>query len=78
MGVRVSGLNVVEIEEMILSKNGRDKFRTYRVKFKEIGKGRDGGFGDPKTCKMSLRDPNQAGSKLRKRAVIISVREVKY
>ena len=47
------------------------------MKFREIGTGRDGGMGDPKTCKMSLGDPNQASSKLRKRAVVISVREVK-
>ena len=61
-----------------MSKNGRDKSRTYRVRFREIGKGRDGGYGDVKSCKMNLRKPNDAGSKLRKRAVIISVREVKH
>jgi hypothetical protein len=58
--------------------NGKSNGHTYRVRFREIGVGRNGGLGDPKTCKMTLNDPNQADKKLRKRAVIISVRAIKH
>jgi len=61
----------------VLSKNGRDRIRTYRVRFRETGRGRDGGLGDVKSCKMSLRTPNQASGKLRKRGIVVSVREIK-
>lgn len=60
-----------------MGKNGKNKTRVFRVRFREIGKGRDGGLGDTQACKLSLRNPNDASTKLRKRAVIISVREVK-
>jgi len=60
-----------------MGKNGGVKIRVFRVRFREIGKGRDGGFGDVKSCKLSLRNPDDASNKLRRRAVIISVREVK-
>jgi hypothetical protein len=68
---------MLSVARIVMSKNGRDRIRTYRVRFRELGKGRDGGLGDVKSCKMSLRQPNQASGKLKKRATVISVREIK-
>ena len=50
------------------------KKRKIRVRFREIGKGRDGGLGDVKSFISSSK---QAQKKLRKNAIIVSVREVK-
>lgn len=47
----------------------------FRVRFKEPNKGRDGGYGPTKSFKTTARDQNSAAKKLRKRAVIISVRK---
>ena len=49
-------------------RNENVKERKFRVRFKEIGCGRDGGNGHVKSSQTT---------KLRKRAQIISVREVK-
>ncbi len=50
------------------------KKRKVKVRFREIGTGRDGGLGNVKSYISSAKN---AKSKLRKRAVIISIREVK-
>lgn len=49
----------------------------YRIKFKEAGKGRDGGDGPVKSFKTSASNPRAAGNKLRKpNCRIISIRPV--
>lgn len=60
-----------------MSKN-RGGPRAYRVKFRELNVGRDGGTGDPKTCKLHLRDPSDAANHMKKKHIIIvSVRRIK-
>jgi len=47
----------------------------FRVRFKELNKGRDGGFGPTKSFKTTARNTDAAARRLRKRAVILSVRK---
>jgi len=49
----------------------------YRIKFKEINNGRDGGLGSVKAFKASGNCPQDAARKLRKKARILSVRRIK-
>lgn len=50
------------------------KKRKVRVRFREVGKGRDGGLGDVKSFIGSSKN---AKKKLRKNAIIISIRAIK-
>ena len=49
----------------------------YRIRFKELNNGRDGGLGSVKSFKASGNNPHDATRKLRKKARILSVRRVK-
>ena len=51
-----------------------NKKRRVRVRFREIGKGRDGGLGNVKSFLSSSKN---ARKKLRKNAIIVSIRDVK-
>lgn len=54
------------------------KRSVFRVRFKELGTGRDGGSGPVKSFKTTARNPDAAASKLRKKRVrVLSVRRVK-
>ncbi len=50
------------------------KKKRVRVRFREIGKGRDGGLG---AVKSFLSSSKNATKKLRKNAIIVSIREIK-
>jgi len=55
-----------------------NKRPVFRVRFKEIGTGRDGGFGSVKSFRTTARDPQAATRKLRKKGVrVLSVRRAK-
>ena len=49
----------------------------YRIRFKELNNGRDGGYGETKSFKASASSPHKAAQKLRRKAMIISVRRIK-
>ena len=51
------------------------RFR-FRVRFRELNKGRDGGLGPVKSYKCVAKDGNDAKRHIRKRGVIISVRKM--
>lgn len=53
------------------------KSSTFRVRFKERNSGRNGGLGPVKSFKTTARDQTAAARKLRKHAIILSVRRVK-
>jgi len=48
----------------------------YRIKFRELDKGRDGGQGKIKAFQCSASNPKKALRKLRKRGKIISIRKI--
>lgn len=50
------------------------KKRLVRVRFRERGAGRDGGLGDVKSF---LSNAQNVKKKMRKNAIIVSIREVK-
>jgi len=50
--------------------------KRFKVKFRELNKGRDGGLGDVKSYKCFAKDGNDAARRLRKRGRIISVRKM--
>jgi len=50
------------------------KKRRVRVRFRELGAGRDGGLG---AVKSFVSNAKNARKKMRKRAIIVSIREVK-
>ena len=52
------------------------KQHLFRVKFKELNGGRDGGLGEVKSFKTTARDSQGACRKLRKKARILSVRRI--
>lgn len=49
----------------------------FRVKFKEVNSGKNGGFGSVKSFKTTARDPQSAARKLKKRGVVLSVRRIR-
>ncbi len=51
------------------------RFR-FRVRFKELGTGRDSGDGEVKSYKCKAKNCNDAARRLRKRGRIISVRRI--
>lgn len=52
---------------------GRHK---YEIRFKENGKGRDGGFGPVKSFCTFASSPQKAQKKLRKKGKILSIRTI--
>ena len=48
----------------------------FRIKFKELNAGHNGGLGEVKSFKASGRRPEDACRKLKKKAKIISVRKI--
>jgi len=48
----------------------------FRVKFKEINGGKNGGLGEAKSFKTTARNPQDAARKIRKKARILSVRRL--
>lgn len=48
----------------------------FRIRFRELDKGRDGGLGPVKSYKCVARNGEDAKRKLRKRGRIISVRKI--
>ena len=48
----------------------------YEVRFKEDGKGRDGGFGKVKAFRTNASSPKKALKKMRKRGRILSIRSI--
>lgn len=48
----------------------------YRIKFRELNKGRDGGSGKIKAFQCFAASPKKALRKLRKRGNIISIRKI--
>lgn len=49
----------------------------FRVKFKELNGGKNGGLGEVKSYKTTARDPQAAAKKMRKKGKILSVRRIK-
>ena len=47
----------------------------FRVKFKELNGGRDGGLGEIKSFRTTARTPQDAARKMRKKGRVISVRK---
>lgn len=48
--------------------------RGHEIRFKELGRGRDGGQGDVKSFRTNASNPKSALRKLRKRGRILSIR----
>ncbi len=48
----------------------------FRVRFRELDKGRDGGLGEVKSYKCFAKNGHEAARRLRKRGKVISVRKI--
>ena len=49
----------------------------YEIRWKPTNAGRDGGYGSVRSFIATLKNPNDASKKLRKRGIIISVRRAR-
>jgi len=52
------------------------KQHLFRVKFKELNRGNNGGLGSVKSYKTTASNSHDAAKKLRKKARILSVRRI--